>query len=73
MTDDEKVYWLFATVPMWSASLLVSTLAHFFAPEAIDAPEVVAITTVIWLPAYLLILSWRVAYLSGRKDKEETK
>lgn len=68
MSDGEKVSWLSTLAALWGLLLFVYVLVSVFpGPNADDAdvklPWMVGAFTV----AYLLILSWRSAYLWGKK------
>lgn len=71
MDDKEKVSWLQAVVIMWSPSVFFNFMAAVFSngDAGYDVILVNAWVTVAPLALYLLILSWRTAYLSGRKKR----
>lgn len=74
MSDREKVEWLKALLCLWGSAVIPLTFMAVGAPVALtDAPAAIGgllaawtVTTVI----YLLVLSWRAAYLSGRASDD---
>ena len=73
MTDQEKVVWLKALVGCWSTLIAMPLTAGVTGPITDpDFPEFVTVWSWMFISftaAYLLILSWRAAYLSGRKKR----
>lgn len=74
MTDQEKIGWLGVLLalcagPLWFAAVLGGVLGA--APEGQRGDTLVTLgwIALISTAAYLLILSWRAAYLSGRKKR----
>lgn len=71
MTDKEKVSWLQAIIIMWSPSVFFIFLAAVASQGDAGYDLIVMLAWVTMAPTalYLLILSWRMAYLSGRKNR----
>lgn len=74
MSDREKVVWLQALLGMWGSVLIpVLLLLVVSVPRSVQVAQAIAggilagwgILTLV----YLLILSWRAAYLSGRNKR----
>lgn len=71
MSDKEKVRWLQALVVIWAPPVLVNFLAAVASGgnAGYDVVVMSAWMTVAPVLVYLLILSWRMAYLSGGKKR----
>lgn len=71
MSDKERVSWLQALVVIWSPSLFFNFLAAVASQGNAGYETIVGIAwmTVAPVVVYLLILSWRMAYLSGGKKR----
>lgn len=71
MSDKEKVSWLQALVVIWAPSVLLNFLAAVASGgnAGYDVILTLAWTTIAPVVVYLLILSWRMAYLSGGKKR----
>lgn len=69
MSDKEKVRWLQALVIIWVPSVFFNFMGAVASGGVAGYDTVVAIAwmTVAPVVVYLLILSWRMAYLSGGK------
>lgn len=72
MKDKEKVLWLRALLFIWGGVFVPLILLVVGVPRSVESAQAVAggilaawgVATVL----YLLILSWRAAYLSGRRS-----
>lgn len=71
MGDKEKVKWLQSLVIIWVPSLFFNFLGAVASQGNAGYEVVVALAwmTVTPVVIYLLILSWRMAYLSGEKKR----
>lgn len=74
MSDREKVVWLQALLGMWGCVLIpVLLLLVVSVPRTVQVAQALAGGILagwgIMTLAYLLILSWRVAYLQGRAKR----
>jgi len=71
MSGAEKVAWLKAILVQLVFAMAVITMIAFLGIEdrITEAIRITLITNGAILVGYLLILSWRGAYLSGRKDR----
>ena len=70
MSDKEKIKWMLALLYIWG-TVLWTNVVYLISGGHVDA-EVFTVTvwfTVLTTVPYLLILSWRTAYLSGRKKR----
>jgi hypothetical protein len=71
MSDKEKVSWLQALVIIWAPPIFINFLGAV-ASQGNAGYDVVVINawmTIAPVAVYLLILSWRMAYLSGGKKR----
>lgn len=67
MSDKEKKVWLQMLICVWGWPLFGVILIGFFpGPKALEGVTPIAGTVLVLTATYLLILSWRAAYLSGR-------
>lgn len=70
MSDKEKVLWLRALLVIWGGVFVPLVLLVVGVPRSVESAQIVAggilATWGIATMVYLLILSWRAAYLSGR-------
>ena len=73
MSDTEKVLWLTALLCILGAAFLPLTIIWVGAPAAVmDSQAAVGNVLLFVLVStfiYLLILSWRTAYLSGKRKR----
>jgi hypothetical protein len=70
MRDRERILWMDALVGVLGTLVFIIVVTTLMpGPNAHEAPVIVTWITLIGLPVYGLILSWRLAYLSGRKRR----
>jgi hypothetical protein len=70
MTDSEKIVWLNVALAEVGMLLFLHSLVAIIPGPSADMARAafVAATVIIGVP-YLLILSWRAAYIAGRKNR----
>ena len=70
MNDKERVEWLKALTVIWGVPLGLILITQWAPePEPEDVLIVAGIVSTSGTVLYLLILSWRLAYLRGRKKR----
>lgn len=69
MTDHEKTLWLKALLSIWGPMAVPILLAGFMPGPRPMPLDQWAWMFIVGTGTYLLILSWRSAYLSGRKKR----
>ncbi len=73
MTDREKVAWLRVLLFIWGLVFLPMFLLAIGAPTSVQAAgKIAGWALLVWgvlTALYLLILSWRAAFLSGRSRR----
>jgi len=73
VSDKEKVLWLRALLVIWGGSFVPLVLLVVGVPGSVESAQIVAggilATCGVATVVYLLILSWRAAYLSGRAKR----
>lgn len=68
MSDREKLGWFQALTIVWGPPVFLILLHHWIAPdEENDLLPMTGYAVSVSLALYLLILSWRLAYLAGQK------